>query len=193
MIYVEIVSYRGNKFLNHQNLKIKCHSLIPAFSSKTGIRNHILRVHSDKMPVEKCKICSKIFKQKDMWSHVITHNQDHKHKCSFVLPDGTICPSKYRSAGQLQKHVNVIHRNIRFFKCNRCVKEYKSRTLLEEHILADHVKLRLNCVVKGCRTKFRYLRAMCGHIKVVHRELSQEEKEAYLKEAKKIPLPKVEN
>ncbi len=57
--------------------------------------------------------------------------------------------------------------------------------------MVDHLNVRMDCVVKGCKTKFRTVRAMCGHIKVVHRELSKEEKKKYVLAAKEIPLPDV--
>jgi hypothetical protein len=125
-----------------------------------------------------------------MAQHMLQHT-GFKHKCTFVLEDGNVCGKLYRAPYALKHHINVDHKNILPFSCDRCGKEFTKRLSWREHILADHLNLQLDCLIAGCRTKFRTVRALVGHLRVVHRELTVEEKVKYVKQARKIPLPKI--
>ncbi len=158
---------------------------ISVFAHKFLLLPHIKNVHMD-LKRETCNICGRSVK--GLKKHMSKH-YDRKFKCTYELEDGTICPKGYPVKSLLDRHFKLIHQNIMPHSCSRCKKAYKSKSSLKEHILADHLNLQLDCLIAGCRTKFRTVRALCGHIKVVHRELSKEEKIEYVKKAKKAQLP----
>jgi hypothetical protein len=147
------------------------------------------RIHIN-FQTETCKVCGKVVK--GLKSHMKINHNDRMFNCTYELEDGTICPKSYARKNILRRHITLIHQNIMPHSCSRCSKAFTSKKMLKEHILAEHFNLQLDCLIAGCRTTFRTVRALCGHIKVVHRELSKEEKIEYVKKAKKVPLPKVE-
>jgi hypothetical protein len=122
---------------------------------------------------------------------MIFHDESHKFKCTMSLEDGTQCTGKYRTRMLLENHVKLVHNNIKPFPCKQCDKEFRGRRALVEHILADHMNIRLKCVVTGCQLKFKNKRALRYHVKSYHKSFGKDEMKKHLKMVTQLPLPKI--
>lgn len=150
---------------------------------------HFRRIHL--ITPEICKICGVTVK--GMESHMATHKGLFRYKCTELLEDGTPCAKAFRTSHRRKNHIIIHHKNMLPFICSRCGRGFTSSVSLREHILAEHYNLQLDCLIKGCRTKFRSTKALKGHIKVVHRELNGLQKLEYLKMVKKLKMPEIVN
>ena len=77
------------------------------------------------------------------------------------------CSKSYSTRGNLKRHINGVHRNLRPFECDICGESFQQQTNLDDHIAAIHEDLKLiDC--PHCDEKFKNPKELEIHIKSFH-------------------------
>lgn len=160
---------------------------LPAFSSKSHLKSH-KKSHKPSVLIA-CQLCPK--KVVDIRKHMKWHT-GYTNRCEFRLEDNTECGLLFRSKSRLNEHIDIAHKNLRKWLCKYCESAFARSNQLNIHIRAVHLKFQVDCIVPGCKTKFTSKKSLAAHIKIVHRNLTKEERNEILEKARKIPLPKIE-
>ena len=118
----------------------------------------------DKVKQIECKLCPKVYKSPNSLSNHIRndHNMNSALKTTFCK----YC-SKEIQRSIINKHIKIEHLGIRY-KCNPCEKSYKSNSMLQMHVRANHSSIKeLKCNL--CTKKFSENHRLKLHISVVHK------------------------
>ena len=111
------------------------------YKSKSGLYNHIQKVHKPN-PMVQCKLCPKTFTKQDLRVHLTKGACMNKHKC-------TVCG---KLVSKLMQHMGTVHMDDsqKRFTCNQCSKAFFNNKLLENHKMNVHLKLRPHKCRHGC-------------------------------------------
>lgn len=140
---------------------LDCPDCTVKFVNSCEMDVHYNIVHNTKS--EKCDICQKVFKDvKTVKDHKISvHTNDFSAFNFRKLCD--ICGLAKR---KFENHY-VIHFDVRAFKCQLCSCDYKTKTMLEDHIRTVHMgEKRHKCVY--CEKRFSYAADKARHEIGVH-------------------------
>lgn len=130
---------------------------------------------------EKCEICEKIYKNKNMLAlHKLTHGIISSHPCQY-------CNRKFPFASSLEQHLIVDHTDKPQFLCKGCNKVFHSK--LE---LIIHRKSHPEIVFKQKDKCSEYLCYICGDIFYTFRKLWFHEKRAH-EDSKKLQISELKN
>lgn len=128
-----------------------------------------------------CPICNKTVKH-TLNLHMKTNHKQRMFTCDFDI-DGKQCGKKYAAAYLLRNHVNISHRLIKEFQCDKCEASYSKLMDLENHRNVIHLKLKIKCeICPTLVTKKDYYRR---HVLLHHKELDEATKNALLEKIKK--------
>ena len=112
---------------------IKCIICEKVFISKKKLKQHVSYVHGNNKKEHICEICSKSFQTK---RKLMFHNKTvvdcgglKHHKC-------TNCKKSFSQAGNLKKHIHIIHGGHKDYECESCGKSFSAAGNLKLHIQA---------------------------------------------------------
>ncbi|KAG5666440.1 hypothetical protein PVAND_014468 [Polypedilum vanderplanki] len=151
---------KPKKFKSFLNKKIICE-----YCSKLVIKNyyqsHIQRLHLG-IKNFTCDCCGKsFFKKSSLASHMHLHLNSRPFKCSH---DG--CEKSFLSSTALGTHIRFHHTTFNEYVCKTCLKGYKQKRLLEEHIRSKHTGQRIfKCSFDGCESAYFSMSAVRKHLK----------------------------
>ncbi len=164
------------------------------FSTTRGLKSHINAIHLGVK--FSCKDCGKSFRSKNFRNrHIeVVHNRIKRIKCNFCdltfswhndrivhtnkahrnfLPEDqkveTICQQcgkDFSSARNLSKHVDIVHRGIKTFKCDICPRSFGSKDNLKSHVDVTHKNIRFECEI--CSNRYTLSSNLKRHIKLFH-------------------------
>ena len=117
-----------------------------------------MRIHGDEAKTT-CKYCgTKCKDYKGYYSHIKYHHEA-KHVCET-------CGEVFRTVGQVEDHVKVVHTKELEFRCEQCFKTCPSRISLARH-MKSHVESRqFHC--EKCQKVFKLKCDLGKHDKRVH-------------------------
>ncbi len=159
-----------------------------AFFSSSRLNNHMKKQHEPQV-LKTCDVCSK--QVVDLARHMLLHT-GYKFRCDFRLDDDTVCGRIFRSSTRLNEHVDISHKNFRKWVCKYCDHAFARSGQMNTHIRAIHLNFKAGCVVPGCSANFSAKKSMSAHLKMVHKNLTENEYKIYSAKIRAIPLPKVE-
>ena len=92
------------------------------------LKNHVLVVHENKGP-HKCTKCGKSWESSaHLTKHIRTHTKEKTFKCSW-----TGCIRKYSQIGDLTRHIDIVHKKVKKYKCSDCGKVFGLLQKLTRH------------------------------------------------------------
>jgi KRAB domain-containing zinc finger protein len=98
----------------------KCEHCNVIFRTRREIGMHHTKAHFK--TIKNCPVCFVKYSKTDLVKQW--------HKCEF-------CPKEYKSEWTLKRHINFVHKNVRF-SCNCCDKQFKNKGDLRIHIQVTH-------------------------------------------------------
>ena len=176
------VNLRAHMSVHTGLREYKCHICQKEFSLKGNLNKHI-RIHTDERPF-KCNICGRSFKVKEyLIQHRLTHSNELPFACGqcgrrFKLQeyadrhtlkcDGTRtsiceqCGLSYPSRGDLNRHIDDVHPELKPYQCDTCSKRFKLKSYLQQHELS-HTPGR-NWVCGVCKKDFKCRHSLRQHL-----------------------------
>lgn len=86
-------------------------------------------------------------------------DKERKHAC-------TICPSRFKLRGDLQRHIMVVHEKEKRFECETCGKTFGHSGHLNRHAQSHRGERRFKC--EHCGYKFLQRSHLLSHVEHVH-------------------------
>ena len=138
---------------SHGTNKFECHECDRMFKYSYDLKRHVRSKHNDANDHDKyqplgpilekkltCKICSKVFRRKDLLKkHEHTHNDLKKmHTCNQ-------CEKTFSRKDNMKDHIRSVNYKERPFKCNACQKTFKKRFHLKRHKSVVH-NIQIMCI-----------------------------------------------
>ena len=118
---------------NRPSERIQCDKCGNYYANVNSLDNHKRDRHGSETYI--CSICGASFKSKrDLESHKISHNQ-------ATIPCEH-CGQVYKRRTHLNRHIKIVHLQIRNHKCDICDKRFRSQKDVRNHITAIHDKLK---------------------------------------------------
>ncbi|XP_041377490.1 zinc finger protein 236-like [Gigantopelta aegis] len=176
------VNLRAHMSVHTGLREFKCHICHKEFSLKGNLNKHI-RIHTDERPF-KCNICGRSFKVKEyLIQHRLTHSNELPFACGqcgrrFKLQeyadrhtlkcDGTRtsiceqCGMTYATRGDLNRHIDEVHPEMKPYQCGNCSKRFKLKSYLQQHELS-HSSGR-NWVCGVCKKDFKCRHSLRQHL-----------------------------
>ncbi|KAE9415561.1 hypothetical protein Angca_004447, partial [Angiostrongylus cantonensis] len=75
----------------------------------------------------------------------------------------------YNTQNQLKEHIDVVHQNLRPYKCERCGMEFGRAGGLRRHDIMVHQQKKHACPYEGCNHPgYKCTKALAAHIRSVH-------------------------
>ena len=171
----------------HENAEkvFKCKECPKITKTLEGLKSHE-QTHSGRNYL--CTLCDKTFLYNAGLSrHMKTHTGNYPHQCSFCdkrfletnernrhekRHTGSLkaeCPHCFKEVDKasLSKHIQVVHLNIRPFKCSTCGKDFAYRDKLKMH-KRTHTNDRLEFKCDFCPKVYAYKHALTVHLKKNH-------------------------
>ena len=108
-----------------------CETCGRSFAAKAGMENHILLIHNKAMPYA-CEHCNKRFKRKP---DLVNHVRCQHHGQYFVC---TVCNNSFHSQRNLDRHISVVHDQIKPFECGICGMTFSRKEKLKQHVERFH-------------------------------------------------------
>ena len=93
------------------------------------------------------------------------HNKKVHEKVSFECQ---YCAKVFKEKGDLKKHVNAVHLNMKNFKCDECDQSFGQKGNLETHIRTVH-RNEKNFKCDTCGKSFGLKQNLNKHIRNVHK------------------------
>ena len=113
--------------------RVQCDKCGNYYANPQSLDNHIRDRHGNESFI--CSICGSSFRSKrDLESHSVTHNK-------ATIPCDQ-CDQVYKKRTFLNRHIKVVHMNIKNHGCDLCDKRFRSTKALNEHKTAIHDKLK---------------------------------------------------
>nr|XP_023014940.1 zinc finger protein 883-like isoform X2 [Leptinotarsa decemlineata] len=107
--------------------EILCSVCSTNFSTKKLFEEHQRTNVSCKIKQFNCNDCHKAFFSKfRLNSHMRTHTKETPYECKD-------CLRKFRQASNLKRHIDIIHKGLKPFKCEVCGKEFSRLVAKNEH------------------------------------------------------------
>ncbi|KAK6038383.1 zinc finger, C2H2 type [Cooperia oncophora] len=79
------------------------------------------------------------------------------------------CNKVYNAHSQLREHIDVVHENLRPFKCEQCGMEFGRAGGLRRHDMMVHQQKKHACPYEGCNHPgYKCTKALAAHIRSVH-------------------------
>ncbi len=147
------------------NKKWHCEKCGKGFTHQCGLKHHIKYLHEGNKsdnPYKSCGECGK--KVRNLKDHLLfKHEAIARFECTI---NG--CGKKFKYVSAKKKHQNVVHRNIRPWKCSKCEKEFCTKENLKRH-MGSHLEVRRwKCGEEGCQEEFTKKKELKDHHKRVH-------------------------
>lgn len=152
-----LFNFRSQQIKNHF-----CHECPAAFTTKTGLRTHLL-VHSNNRS-HSCDMegCTAAFKSREaLKRHIKSHLRFRKHECSE-------CLRKFADSYKLKRHKQSAHLPAdptQQTPCPFCEKVFKTRDVMKKH-LVYHKPPEFRC--ETCNKEFYMMINLKTHIKSNH-------------------------
>ena len=107
---------------------LQCGHCDKVLSCKRSLKRHVIAMHQDEPPI-KCSLCPKTFIEE-------YYRQQHmraKHMgLKLVCPEDD-CDKSYTTQGNLNSHMNQMHRNNFSYYCNFCGRAFVHLSVLNDH------------------------------------------------------------
>ena len=128
--------------------KFHCPICFKNFTSKYGVKDHILHVHEEKKKKFECSICSKFLMAKATLTRHIAqvHEGKKPNKCN-------ICDKSFPQKSALNSHVASVHEGKKPFKCNVCDATFVREGNLNQHVTKIH-EVQMNESIKEQNDRF---------------------------------------
>ncbi|XP_055685112.1 zinc finger protein 195-like [Lutzomyia longipalpis] len=146
----ESKSHKGRGTLSENEPGFKCLICKKIYTQKSGVRQHIARVHLKIQPYM-CKVCGKMETHlSKLRDHELSHEKIARFSCEF-------CGKKLTKMMALKRHKETIHfEEMRLdekpFICIYCGEDLKQNTLYYEHLRHSHSDVR-HYKCRYCPTK----------------------------------------
>jgi hypothetical protein len=126
-----------------------------------------------------------------MTRHMRLHT-GYTNRCDFRLDDDTECGKTFRNKSRLNEHIDITHKGEKKWICKYCEASFCRSNQLNNHIRGTHLGFKANCVVPGCHGIFTAKKSLAAHLRMVHKNIDEDEFKMYNEMIRKIPLPKIE-
>jgi KRAB domain-containing zinc finger protein len=123
--FVTLKNLKRHKIQIHYNVEIKCKICSKVFKNKDYLITHV-SIH-DKLP---CKICNRLFSKHVMSLHLREHRESQEYHCD-------LCGGQYKQRNAIKTHMVDIHKNGEYV-CILCRERFNS-----VHKLFDHKKFHI--------------------------------------------------
>ncbi|VDL83366.1 unnamed protein product [Nippostrongylus brasiliensis] len=146
------------KFQRFREKKFICDECDRSFTMKQNVQQHFFQYHNPngegRKPLRvrskrfQCTKCNKIFKtlEKAQRHEARLHGEKASPNV-FVCPH---CNKIYNAQSQLKEHIDVVHENLRPFKCEQCGMEFGRAGGLRRHDMMVHQQRTHACPYEGC-------------------------------------------
>ncbi|WKX95216.1 hypothetical protein Q1695_012013 [Nippostrongylus brasiliensis] len=165
------------KFQRFREKKFICDECDRSFTMKQNVQQHFFQYHNPngegRKPLRvrskrfQCTKCNKIFKtlEKAQRHEARLHGEKASPNV-FVCPH---CNKIYNAQSQLKEHIDVVHENLRPFKCEQCGMEFGRAGGLRRHDMMVHQQRTHACPYEGCdHPGYKCTKALAAHIRSVH-------------------------
>lgn len=127
------------------------------YSNKSGVKNHVLRVHGNPSKNFKCEKCDKAFlTNAELSRHGIKHSKEKPFICEY-------CGNSYRFKSALLVHYRT-HSEEKPYKCEFCDKEFLHLSSVIGHRRRHTGEKPYQC--KECGKSFHMKQAVTSHMSV---------------------------
>ena len=143
----------------------KCEKCHLTFLTKVDLDHHVEMKHKKKIPTigEKCYICGKVFEgyhqTEKLKVHMKVNHQDKSLRCD-------LCGYIFAHKESLERHVFVVHENLKLYKCENCNDAFSHSQDLVSHIERNHQAKTLSCNMCDYTTKVT--RNLKRHSNMIH-------------------------
>ncbi|XP_040039552.2 BCL6A transcription repressor a isoform X3 [Gasterosteus aculeatus] len=132
-----------------------CHECDSKFAEDEALKQHMLRVHSDKP--YKCDRCQAAFRYKgNLASHKTVHTGEKPYRCN-------ICGAQFNRPANLKTHTRI-HSGEKPYKCETCGARFVQVAHLRAHVLIHTGEKPYPCEI--CGTRFRHLQTLKSHLRI---------------------------
>jgi len=83
-----------------------------------------------------------------------------------VIFNCEICSAQFTQKGNLTKHINTVHLNLKPFQCDECDYSCARGSDLKTHVDSVHKKIRFHCSFDGCDKSFSATSTLSKHLKL---------------------------
>lgn len=154
--YKYIIHYRWHR----ADRKFTCERCGKRKTTRTQLNEHIRKEHENKSKKFDCDICGKTLSTKcALQGHLAVHKGEKSYTCE-------ICGLTFVSMNRLLNHKAVHNEYVRLYHCNICLKGFKKRVLLKDHMHQHTGEKNVPCPV--CGKKFATKTHVYYHKKRVH-------------------------
>ena len=119
-----------DKELQDEKIKYKCESCEKTYEAEHNLQHHVKKHHL-KIRNCICRICKEEF-------YLPCHLERHAREKHKPKPECDICGMKLSTVETVERHKQMVHFNIRNFKCEFCGFKFCSQWQMNVHIREVH-------------------------------------------------------
>ena len=144
--------------------KLNCFHCSMTFPSKIELDEHTKSVHE----YITCCLCEKSFaKQASLRVHLTTMHDEHKCEKCFKTYKCEHCGKIYEKKYEFDRHVDLVHKGLKYFYCEECGKGFTTKFYVGEHKKVVH-QGRKDFPCDLCEKSFSHNSSKQIHIRAVH-------------------------
>ncbi|CAG9530987.1 unnamed protein product [Cercopithifilaria johnstoni] len=160
------------KYQRFRNKQYLCDICDSAFTLKHNIQTHLLLYHPNNETYMKRRRGRRYrcLKCNTLFRTFAAVQKHRKRQHEMrIRPKCEICMKEFPTASLLREHVAVIHLNLRPFKCTKCSAVFGRQGCLRRHDMMRHLNYVYMCPYKQCtHAGFKCSKALAAHIRSVH-------------------------
>ena len=143
----------------HKGYRYECSECDYKATQSQSLKIHVKAQHRD-IKYE-CKECGQEFKFKGS----LNKHMKLKHGNSSAAVQCNICGSMHSSRGNMESHVNSVHKKIKY-DCDICFKKFSRKYSVTNHIRIVHLKKKVYC--SHCNQSYSETAKLNKHVLMVH-------------------------